>query len=125
MEIKTRDEVNDFLQSLKNILQSNSNSLYIVKKNTSKSDKTAAFMNEHNIKSADVIKELLLLDVTNYAYTDDDHSPYFQGEVWVFGSYITSIPHCREELYIKLKLKGRVVCLSFHPAEISLEYPYL
>jgi len=29
-----------------------------------------------------------------------------------------------EEIYIKLKLRNNVVCMSFHPKEFDLKYPY-
>jgi hypothetical protein len=43
------------------------------------------------------------------------------GEVWVFGKHIEGT-----EVYIKLKLTNTEApkCLSFHPAERTLHYPF-
>ena len=50
---------------------------------------------------------------------------YHPGNIWVFGKNIESI-----EIYIKLKIitynngNEKAVCLSFHPAEKSMDYPF-
>ena len=67
--------------------------------------------------------ELLSLSVLDYCYgpVPDHDRP---GYIWVFGKEIRSI-----EIYIKLKIVETVyppkaLCLSFHPAEHPLQYPF-
>ncbi|MGB9781867.1 MAG: hypothetical protein ACPLSY_04040 [Moorellaceae bacterium] len=116
------DEVEEFLSNIKRLLASGNwlENLVIVKENK-KGDKTHRFMSEKNITRRMVAQELLRLDITNYSHTDYDDNPKFQGElVWIFGTVYGS-----EEIYIKLKIREKVICLSFHEADYDLNYPYL
>jgi len=67
--------------------------------------------------------ELLSLSVLDYCYGPaPDHGR--PGQVWVFGKEIRSV-----EIYIKLKIveaeyPTQALCLSFHPAERPLQYPF-
>jgi len=117
-----KNDVSKFLSGMTSILESGDEdtSLYIVKE-TKPDDKTYKFMVEHNITRRVIYEELLKLDITNYSYTDYDDNPRFTGEqIWVFGQMFGTY-----EVYIKLKLRGKVVCLSFHEKEFDLKYPYL
>jgi len=50
-----------------------------------------------------------------------DDNPRFDGEVWKFGPYIEGC-----QFYVKQKITEdpRVLCISFHPAEFPIQYPY-
>ncbi|MGD0621471.1 MAG: hypothetical protein ABSA82_03260 [Thermacetogeniaceae bacterium] len=97
------------------------NNLDIILKANLDEDKTFQFRVEHNLVSSDILEELIKLDITNYAYTDYDDDPRFLNEiVWIFGQMFLD-----EEVYIKLKIRSKVVCLSFHEKERDLVYPYL
>ena len=75
-------------------------------------------MVELGLKHNDVADILLGLKEVNYSETVDDldrHGKY----LWVFG---TIYDGC--ELYIKISLREKVVCVSFHPKEKDILYPY-
>ncbi|OIQ59925.1 hypothetical protein [Neomoorella thermoacetica] len=115
-------EVEKFLSNIKRLLASDNwmDNLIIVKENKEE-DKTHKFMVEKNITRRIVVQELLRLDITNYSYTDNDDNPRFKNEVvWIFGAVYGT-----EEIYIKLKIREKVICLSFHEADYELNYPYL
>ncbi|OIQ11566.1 hypothetical protein [Neomoorella thermoacetica] len=116
------EEVEEFLSNIKRLLASEKwmDNLIIVKENK-EGDKTQKFRSEKNITHSIVARELLKLDITNYSYTDYDDNPRFKNEVvWIFGTVYGT-----EEIYIKLKIREKVICLSFHEAEYELNYPYL
>jgi len=68
-------------------------------------------------------QELKLLNVLNYSsgpYPDHDQP----GNIWVFGKEVRGT-----EVYLKLKISERpygnkAICISFHPAERPLIYPF-
>lgn len=63
------------------------------------------------------IKELTFSNYSKGSEADKDGSI---GEVWIFGKEINS-----KQVYIKLKLDNiGAKCLSFHPAEFSLQQPF-
>lgn len=122
-KIVARSDVVDFLSSMRKILH-DKHALYIVEK-FSKEDKTAAFRSKYGLTHDMVVEELLKLDCTNYCYQDNDDNSKFNGEVWIFGQYL--LPPLVDKpvlVYIKLKLKSKVVCLSFHEAEYEMHFPY-
>lgn len=115
----TQDEVQTFLRSMK-IKLSCPDGLVIVKEHK-RGDKTNNFMILKGLTRASIIEELMKLDILNYSYTDYDNHPWFKDEeVWIFGQMYDGV-----EVYIKLKLREKVVCLSFHEKEYNLKYPYL
>ena len=121
--ISTNTEVIDFLNSMRALLQ-DKHALYIVEK-FSKDDKTAAFRSKYGITHDMVVEELLNLDCSNYCCTDIDDNPAFTGEVCIFGQYLQPpLVELPVLVYIKLKLKSRLVCLSFHEAEYEMHFPY-
>ena len=68
----------------------------------------------------DELKTLTVLDYVSGPDPDLTHP----GTVWVFGKNILS-----HEVYIKLKIVARdygnkAICLSFHPSEEPLHYPF-
>ncbi len=123
MAIRTEDEINDFLLEVINLLEEDTLNLYIVPRQKSK-DETNEFRIQYNIQHesiCDVIKEL---NIWNYSSTEEDRDSKKGGEVWIFGKMF-QVSSGFVEVYIKLKISGRVVCLSFHPAKFKLTYPYL
>jgi len=123
--IDSKDAITQLLENIHERLRSDSDNLVIVKK-TSTFDKTTAFMIKVGLSHQSVCDELLKLDVTNYSYTANDYDPAFGGDVYICGQ--TMGPPIVASLiivYIKIKVRGKVVCLSFHEAEERLNYPYL
>ena len=123
--IDSIDAITQLLENIHERLRSDSDNLIIVKK-TSTFDKTTAFMIKHGLSHQAVCDELLRLDATNYSYTANDYDPAFGGDVYIYGQTMTpSMVASVITVYIKLKVRGKVVCLSFHEAEERLSYPYL
>jgi len=121
--VEKRSEIDCFLKEMKSLLSGDNGvrNLQIPLKNNLDEDKNYQFRVEHNLKSGHICKELLKLDITNYSYTDYDDNPKFKNEkVWIFGQMFST-----KEVYIKLKIRGKVVCLSFHEKGYDLKYPFL
>jgi hypothetical protein len=97
----------------------------IILKRRRTTDKTQKFMDEQGIKHQHILEELMKLDVSNYSETDEDYEIRFLGDVWIFGQmYYSEKDRCFYEMYIKIKLVNGVVCMSFHPKEFDIRYPY-
>lgn len=124
MRVASETEVEEFLLGIFSILNESPKGLYIVKR-TNSEDKTGNFQIQTGLTNSMICEELLSLTLKNYSYTDNDRDPKRKGEVWIFGKVLKP-PQINEsiEVYIKLKLQGRVVCLSFHPSEYDLRFPY-
>lgn len=124
MRVASEIEVEDFLSGVFSILNESPKSLYIVKR-TNSEDKTGNFQIKTGLTNDMICEEILTLNVKNYSYTDTDRDLKRKGELWLFGKVLKP-PRINEstEVYIKLKLQGRVVCLSFHPSEFDMKYPY-
>lgn len=123
-EIKCENEVDKFLEEIKNRLNESFNNLKIIKR-TKSEDKTTNFMIQYGLNNKMICEELLKLDITNYSYTDKDHDTNRKGEVWFFGQIFITDKRLPLKVYIKLKLNSKVICLSFHEQEHELRYPYL
>jgi hypothetical protein len=70
----------------------------------------------------DVKKELRELEFRDYAEGPVEETLYGGADMWVFGKVIQS-----KEVYIKITMgqaSSKVLCISFHFAESSLNYPY-
>lgn len=122
--VEDPESVEAFLDEMKNILQDSYKNVVIVKRTRSE-DKTFNFKAEYGLTNELICEELSKLDISNYCYTDNDHDSKSGGTVWIFGQRlivpgINSYP----EVYIKLKLNNKVICLSFHEKEYALVYPY-
>jgi hypothetical protein len=123
-EIKTKKEVEEFLQVVQLRLKETPENLYIVRRSRNE-DKTFKFMVEYGITHDYICEKLLELDASNYSFTDRDYDVTRPGDVWIFGQmFIEKDTSVSWEVYIKLKLNQRLVCLSFHPKEFDLKYPY-
>lgn len=121
--VKAKGEVEKYLCEVQELVKQSFENLKIQKKTEGK-DKTRTFMNEYGIKHSVVCRQILMLDITNYCYTDDDKGDGRVEEVWIFGQMMEAAHNDYKEIYIKLKMIGKVLCLSFHPKERDLEYPY-
>ena len=122
--VASETEVENFLSVVFPILNESPESLIIVKRINSE-DKTANFQYETGLTHDMICAEILALDCSNYSYTDKDRDQNRKEELWFFGK-ILNPPLIDEstEVYIKLKLQGRVICLSFHPSMFPMDYPY-
>jgi len=121
--VKTKEEVEQFLELIKCALKQSYQNLTIIKK-TKGEDKTREFMIENNIRHERICGELIKLDVSNYSYTEKDDNKNWQGEVWIFGQIMEVRHNQMEEIYIKLKIRNSIICMSFHVKEFDLKYPY-
>lgn len=79
---------------------------------------TLANLNMTSKMRNDCVLGLTWKDYCRGPLEDDKGRP---GEVWMFGTDI-----CGSEVYIKLKLVrgSHPVCISFHNADLPLEYPF-
>ncbi len=117
MPATTKDRVRTFLREFKSLI--NNRYFYVVNRDYNIQGLLALGITKKIRK-----KELLSLNVLNYSSgpTPDEDRP---GDVWVFGKIIRS-----NEVYIKLKIVSlsrgnKAKCLSFHPADSPLPYPFL
>jgi len=122
--IKTEEEVKQLLNDVFESIDLSDANLVIVGRRWPKVDKTAEFMATYGLKHADVAGEIKKLSIKNYSYTDTDRNGKFPGELWFFGCIPDCIPHFNSEVYVKIKLRNKVICLSFHEAEHPISYPY-
>ena len=92
------------------------------------------FIKEHH-KNIQALKDLginarirdgIILSIGMMDYSSGPNpDEYHPGDYWVFGRDVNAI-----EIYIKLKIVSynngneRAVCLSFHPSEHALKYPF-
>ncbi len=92
------------------------------------------FVKEHH-KNIQTLKDLginarirdeIILSVAMENYSSGPNpDEYHPGYYWIFGKDLDAI-----EIYIKLKIVSynngneRAVCLSFHPSEYPLKYPF-
>ncbi|WP_442870347.1 hypothetical protein [Anaerocolumna sp. AGMB13025] len=100
------------------------NLVFISKKKYGEEEKysTPYTLADLDYDSSDVLERVKELTVKDYSETlydrDDDNPPL----LFVFGKNING-----KEIYIKLKVrdeKNKVICLSFHYAEYSMQHPY-
>ena len=118
--VDSKETVEVFLTQVKNLLSDSSN-LYIVQK----TDRPREFTERYGIKHEMVCSQICELDVGNYSYTDKDDNRMIGGDFLFFGQFILPpIVDVALEIYIKLKIRRKVVCMSFHEAEFQLDYPY-
>ena len=121
--IKTNDEVKAFLNKIQETIKQSYENVIINKKTKGK-DKNREFQIEYGIGHKRICEEILKLDITNYSDTDKDDGAGWTGEVWIFGQIVEVAHNQYMEIYVKLKLRNKVICLSFHPKEYDIKYPY-
>lgn len=121
--IRTNDEVKAFLNKIQETIKQSYENVMIYKK-TKGRDKNREFQIEYGIGHQRICEEILKLDITNYSQTDEDDGAGWTGEVWIFGQVIEVAHNQYMEIYIKLKFRNKVICLSFHPKEYDIKYPY-
>ena len=131
--IKTKTEVDDFLNEFQNGDVKTDNVIINDVPWKRKVNKTRAYLAETGLRVEDVFEVIKRLKVENYSYTElDSNKNFAEEEVWFFG--ITENLVDREEnYYIKLKIRkdDEVIRLimSFHPEspnepDEKLEFPY-
>ncbi len=120
--------VKAFLGELKEVLEAEAfdidDNLLIIKSSKDEIEYSTNYtMMDLDYDSSDIVERLKELTVSEYSETlidkEDDKPPL----LFVFGKDINS-----KLIYIKLKIKGetkkKVLCLSFHYAKHSMEFPY-
>jgi hypothetical protein len=123
--IESIEKVRDFIAQAHAMVIQDYNNLHIVEKHGIH-DKTREFREEYRLTNQMVCEEILKLDETNYSYTDIDKNATFRGVFWMFGQFILPPLVDRPiELYIKLKIQKKVICMSFHKKEENINYPHL
>lgn len=123
--IKTKEEVRRFIDEVHKYLEESPDNLKIEGR-TRNEDKTYNFRSHYGISEKIICEELLKLDISNYSKTEYDKEPrWSHEEVWIFGLDMIGLAKSKIEVYIKLKIRKRVICLSFHPSEYRINYPYL
>lgn len=125
--ISERKAVIDFLQLLKNILQSkefdSDSDLIIISSMKSGLEKfsTPYTLVELGYTADDVADTLRTLELDNYSESLIDKDNEDPPLLMVFGKDISG-----RLIYIKLKVRGdrKVICVSFHYAERDMDFPY-
>lgn len=132
--IKSREEVNTFLNQVKVCLDDDS--LWKINDEQwagGRVNKTQAFLAEKNLHDDDVAEIIRDLQVANYCYTADDRNANFPNETFWFFGITKFIIDSEEKLYIKLKIRKFeekfLLVMSFHPeqppdANSELTFPY-
>ena len=116
----TRDEVADFLRRFKRAANDPLKKLVIWRRLKNADGPIQLGINGRQ-------RNEILLGLTPANYCDgpkEDDNPEREGLVWFFGTEVNG-----QEVYIKLKIIeddpfDQAECLSFHPAEHSLEFPF-
>ena len=123
-------EIVEFLNELKNILQSEEfnidNDLTIIK-SKKKGEKvqysTPYTLLDLDYDASDVVERLKELTIKDYSETLVDKDDLNPPLLFVFGKDINE-----NQVYIKLKIKGtqtrHVLCVSFHYAQEKMLFPY-
>lgn len=125
--ISNRAEVNDFLNRLKNYINSSNfdiNSDLFLSAGRNRQNYNTLLMLDFEF--SDVVDYLESLSLTNYSHTfldsDNNDPPY----LYIFGKYISG-----KLIYIKIKLrnigvrKKTIVCISFHEGLYPMNFPFL
>lgn len=132
--IKSREEVNTFLNQAKACLDDDS--LWKINDETwagGRVNKTQAFLAEKNLHDDDVAEVIRELQVSSYCYTADDRNANFPNEAFWFFGMTRLIIDSEEKLYIKMKIRkfeeDFLLVMSFHPEQPSgldngLTFPY-
>lgn len=117
--ILSKDEINEYLQKIKDAVASG-RFRFIGRKKNIESLAVAGILPSH------VKKYILQLTYTDYfgGPEEEQDDNFAAGSILFFGADIEGY-----EFYIKVKIESRtgedyVVCLSFHIAERPIHYPY-
>ena len=124
-----KHDVIDFLKELKDILEKDTfdinSDLTLIRKKKPHDEKhsTPYTMLDLDYDTWDVVNRIKELTVSEYSETKIDKDDLNPPLLFVFGKYIN-----KKLVYIKLKIKGeqnrRILCVSFHYAKDSMEFPY-
>lgn len=131
--IKSREEVNTFLNRAKACLSDASWHINTETWANGRINKTQTYLAEKNLKDDDVAEIIRELQIFNYCYTANDRNVNYSNETfWVFGT-TKFIIDSEEKLYIKLKIRQfeneYLLVMSFHPEQpvdpgTELTFPY-
>ncbi len=127
--VSKKKDVVEFITQLKEILECedfdiDSNFILIKKHKAADEEHSTTYtLLDLEYDIWDVVERIKELTVSEYSETkidrDDDHPPL----LYVFGKYVNN-----KLVYIKLKIKEDnkkfVLCVSFHYAKESMEFPY-
>lgn len=122
--IAKETEVKEFLEELKEILNSDNCILDILPKKKDEDPEdpytTENTMGDLDYDSEDVKNELKVLSEKEYIETIRDNKDITRPPFWVFGKQINE-----KEVYIKVKIRNKlnnkVFCVSFHYARYPLK----
>lgn len=84
--------------------------------------KNAQTLSDLELRPIDRDKTLLNLKVEDYSEGPYEDTLYKGSDLWVFGKEIKE-----NEIYIKISIgfgQGGVLCISFHIAERTMNYPF-
>jgi len=110
-------EVIQFLREFKTLMREGR---YIIRKH----NKNIQTLIDLGITSRMRDDTLLALKVCDYS-SGPNNDEYGKADYWVFGKDISSV-----EIYIKLKIytnkfgDDKAICISFHPSEYPMKYPF-
>lgn len=112
----SKEKVLAFLRELKAV--ANQSGIHLVNREVNKQSLIYFGLNKKNFETE--IMGLTLADYCDGPEPDRDHP----GDVWMFGRKIS-----KHEVYIKLKIaqvgnQKIVKCISFHPADHPLNFPF-
>lgn len=131
LSIRSKEkEIIEFLEKLKNILQSEEFNLdrdFTIVKSNKKNGKekfsTKYTLLDLDYDASDIVERLKELTIREYSETLVDKDDVNPPLLFVFGKDIND-----KQIYIKLKIKGsqtgHVLCVSFHYAEERMSFPY-
>ncbi len=109
----TEKEIQDFLQELKAKMLA----LDFIFENRDKNRETLLKL---EISVAKIREIIINLEVENYFQGPKENDQYGNNPMWIFGADVK-----KEEIYIKLTISAfSVICISFHIAEHSINYPF-
>ena len=116
MDNSKKTEVRNFLKELKEIITSSKGIYFVSRKERYKNLAELGFTK----KNAE--DEILSLSVLDFCSKEEDKDR--QGHVWIFGKEIGN-----KGIYIKLKIdqagnEKKAKCISFHPAQHTLNYEF-
>lgn len=113
-----------FLREMKEILKSPELEFRLVPREDKEEEYTTEYcLASLNYDTADIINELMLLEVKDYIETCDDQRNPKTRRYYVFGKIKEA-----KQIYIKVKIESsdykKILCMSFHFAEYPLKWVY-
>lgn len=118
MVISTKSDVEDFLTRVRKIINTKKGF------HLERRKKNLRALSDYNIPVESAKYFIEYLEVKHYSKgPEPDDQDEFDHDWWFFGREIDN-----RMFYIKIRIitkaKQQVVCLSFHPAKYSIDFPY-